>query len=114
MQGLLIRIAKALNKLWERKGRVFAERFHEHVLRSPREVRHALCYVLNNVRRHLRSAAVTLDKYCSGWWFDGWRQRLVMENVPEQPTAVARTWLLSTGWRRHRLIGLEEVPGRPG
>ena len=27
------------------------------------------------------------------------------------PVAGAHSWLLTTGWRRHELIGLREVPG---
>jgi hypothetical protein len=42
MQGLLIRVAKALNKLWSRHGRVFADRYDDRILQSPREVREAL------------------------------------------------------------------------
>ncbi|MCU0867701.1 MAG: hypothetical protein MUC36_28285, partial [Planctomycetes bacterium] len=45
LQGLLIRIARALNKLWSRRGSVFADRYHDHILKSPREVRNALRYV---------------------------------------------------------------------
>src|SRR5262245_60683663 len=39
MQGLLIRVAKALNKLWQRSGKVFADRYHDRILKTPREVR---------------------------------------------------------------------------
>ncbi len=35
MQGLSIRVAKALNKLWGRKGKVFADRYHDRILRTP-------------------------------------------------------------------------------
>ncbi|MFY9344421.1 MAG: hypothetical protein WAT39_18150, partial [Planctomycetota bacterium] len=52
LQGLAIRIARALNKLWARKGKVFADRYHGRVLTSPREVRNALVYVLGNARKH--------------------------------------------------------------
>src|ERR1700682_6494471 len=45
MQGLTIRMARALNRMMQRQGRVFAERFHAHVLRSRREVANALRYV---------------------------------------------------------------------
>jgi hypothetical protein len=41
MQGLLIRVAKALNKLWARRGAVFFDRYHARILRTPREVRNA-------------------------------------------------------------------------
>ena len=39
--GLLGRLAKALNKLFGRKGDVFPERYHDHVLRTPRETYNA-------------------------------------------------------------------------
>ncbi len=120
MQGLLIRVAKALNKLWERKGSVFAERFHEHILRTPREVRNTLAYVLNNLWRHLRSAcpsagsdsACGLDGFASGFWFDGWRDkpRFLLPEGVGPPVAQPHTWLLNTGWRRCGLIRVDEVP----
>ena len=56
MKGLLVRVARALNHLWHRKGTVFADRYHLHVLRTPREVRNALVYVLNNWKKHRRPA----------------------------------------------------------
>ena len=112
MQGLLVRIAKALNKLWGRAGKVFGDRFHDRVLKTPREVRNALAYVLNNApeggaRRRSRRL------WTSGWWFDGWREKLTLRGIDDIPrhVAKARTWLLGTGWRRHRLIDPEEVPG---
>jgi putative transposase len=52
LQGLLIRIAKALNKLWSRRGSVFADRYHDHILKSPREVRNALRYLFGNGKKH--------------------------------------------------------------
>ena len=51
MQGLLIRVARGLNRFWERKGKVFADRFHARVLRTPREVRNALHYLFHNARQ---------------------------------------------------------------
>jgi len=52
VQGLVLRMARALHKLWQRRGKVFADRYHDHILRSPREVRNALRYVLANARKH--------------------------------------------------------------
>src|SRR5205814_10262823 len=37
MQGLLVRIARGLNRLWHRRGPVLADRYHSHVLKTPRE-----------------------------------------------------------------------------
>jgi len=113
MQGLLIRVARTLNRLWSRSGKVFADRYHDHILRTPREVRQALAYVLNNARRHGLRLKLAIDHFTSGWWFDGWREKPTFKGLSsiQQPVAEARTWLLSAGWRKHRLISLEEVPG---
>ncbi|MBI4881010.1 MAG: hypothetical protein HY812_15335 [Planctomycetes bacterium] len=43
MQGLMIRLAKALNRLWGRHGRVFADRYDGRILKTPRDVKSALC-----------------------------------------------------------------------
>lgn len=102
MQGLLIRVAKALNRLWDRRGSVFADRYHDRILRTPREVRQALAYVLNNARRHGISFGRVPDPYSSGPWFDGWRDalRLGARFGWGMPVVPARTWLQKTGWRR--------------
>jgi REP element-mobilizing transposase RayT len=117
MQGLAIRIARGVNRAAGRKGKLWADRFHARTLRSPSEVRAALCYVLQNTRRHATTEcemvdANWVDPRSSGPWFDGWR------SLPEgferrrdaAPTAEPQTWLLSEGWRRCGLIRVDEVP----
>jgi REP element-mobilizing transposase RayT len=52
MQGLAIRAAKAINRTLGRNGRVFADRYDAHVLRTPTETRHAVRYVLTNHEKH--------------------------------------------------------------
>ena len=52
MKSLNGTIAKAVNRRLARKGRVIACRFHLHVLRTKREVRNAVQYVLRNAERH--------------------------------------------------------------
>src|SRR5262245_62110085 len=52
MIGLSVRIARGLNRLWRRSGQVFADRFHARILETPRAVRTALVYVLQNARKH--------------------------------------------------------------
>lgn len=118
MRGLVIRVAKALNRLWQRRGRVFPDRYHDRILRTPREVRNALAYVMNNARRHVRNLRYLIDNFASSLWFDGWRDREAKHAVRdalewecERPTATARTWLLRKGWRRHGLVSATEVPG---
>jgi REP element-mobilizing transposase RayT len=103
-QGLAIRIAKRLNKLWGRKGKVFHERFHGRDLKTPREVRGVLEYLMHNARRHgYRVAAVGPDPYSSGRWFDGWRGWRA-DTLWAAPLARARAWITTRGWRRCGLI----------
>jgi putative transposase len=53
IQGITIRIARAVNQAISRKrGKVFSDRYHEHVLRSLRETHAAIAYVLENYRKH--------------------------------------------------------------
>lgn len=61
MQGLSIRLAKGLNKMMKRDGRVLGNRFHAHVLRTPAEARRAVAYVRNNHRRHMARVGETLS-----------------------------------------------------
>jgi putative transposase len=42
MQGLEVRLARALNRALGRRGKVFGERYHARPLSSPRQVRNAL------------------------------------------------------------------------
>ena len=110
MQGLLVRIARRLNKAWGRKGKVFGDRYQAHVLKSLREVRNALCYVLHNAKKHCR-LKVDVDPFSSGAWFDGWKERV--KGLVETPLAGARTWMLNVGWRGRGLISVRERPA-PG
>jgi REP element-mobilizing transposase RayT len=113
LRCLLIRIAKALNGVWGRRGGVFEDRYHDRLLRTPREVRSALVYVLNNGRKHGVASAHALDRCASGPWFDGWLEEIRIRGMEgiERPVASPRTWLLRVGWRRHGLIGFAEMPG---
>jgi len=124
IHGLAIRIARRTNRLLGRNGRVFRDRYHARPLASPREVRLALRYVLLNGRRHAaqhgrRIAPDWFDPCSSAAWFGGWKEALPwrepwMREVAGQPppTAAARSWLLSTGWReRHGPLSLADTPG---
>jgi REP element-mobilizing transposase RayT len=117
LQGLLIRIAKALNKLWARRGSVFADRYHDHVLKSPREVRNALRYLFGNGRKHAaegREVKVpqAIDTFTSAPWFDGLGERITVKGIDAivRPVANAHTWLLTEGWLRHGRLSVHEVP----
>jgi REP element-mobilizing transposase RayT len=105
IKGLGVRIARALNRRWSRIGSVFADRYHCHVLKSPREVRNALNYVLQNAAHHKIHFAGP-DPCSSGAWFDGWQRKAPESPFQASPLPRARTWLLTVGWRRHGLIDL--------
>lgn len=108
MQGLAIRVAKAVNRVLGRRGKVWAERFHARWLTSPRAVRNALVYVLQNWRKHGQRGR-GVDPCSSGRWFAGWASAVAP--VPESsPVVTARTWLARWGWRRHGLIRPSELP----
>lgn len=122
MKGVAARVARAANRVFKRRGPVLADRFHARVLRTPREVRNAIAYVLLNARRHRAKLGRrvdpcgAIDPASSGRWFDGWRQgRVGREDGFRASDAPAvarpRSWLLSLGWRRAGLVDPTEVPG---
>jgi REP element-mobilizing transposase RayT len=121
MMSIGARLARAVNRVGGRSGPVLDGRYHHRSLRSPREVRRALSYVLLNARRHLaknrgvsRSATAHFDGASSARWFDGWRPEVAsrfLEATGHAEVARPRTWLLRVGWRRHGLVDPSEVPG---
>ena len=56
MHAITIRMARALNGVMQRRGSVFADRYHAHVLRTPTEVRNAVRYAVGNHAVHARRA----------------------------------------------------------
>jgi REP element-mobilizing transposase RayT len=119
MKSISARVARAVQRVFHCKGPVLLGRYHMRALRTPREVRNAIAYVLLNVRKHWRERTggkppVRLDEASSAHWFDGWTrsvQPLLSSREPPS-TAEPRTWLLRVGWRRHGLIDPAEVPGK--
>src|SRR6185436_9189127 len=104
--------------------KLFGDRYHARALRTPRAVRNAIRYVLNNQRHHAaqrgeRLAPSWIDPFSSGPWFRGWA-RPVRTHDPwiaelrqqSRPSAEAGVWLLAIGWRRRGLIDFDEIPGR--
>lgn len=104
IKGMCVRMARALNRSWGRAGRVFASRYHVRALKTPRDVRNALAYVLRNAVHHGIHFA-GLDPFSSAAWFDGWKDGIQAAcEWFTSPLPRARTWLLAHGWRRHGLI----------
>ena len=114
-RGLAIRVALAVNRALNRKGSVWGDRYHARQLRTPRETRAALLYVLQNWKKHLGNVT-GIDGCSSARWFEGWASPPAPPAKPI-PVARPRTWLASTGWREHGggLLGIEEAPAsKPG
>jgi REP element-mobilizing transposase RayT len=98
MKGLEVRMARALNRMMQRRGSVFADRYHAHVLRTPREVAHAIRYVLGNHAHHAEARGERVgfrvaDRFSSAIF-------LAAELPDEAPVATPATWLLRVGWLR--------------
>jgi putative transposase len=114
MAGLAIRVARAVNRLLRRRGRFWSDRYHARSLRTPREVRNGIVYVLTNWMKHRRGFAMGLDPRSSSRWFDGWKVLPdvgpLAEHLDECPVVGPRTWLAREGWRRHGLISSSETP----
>ena len=86
LQGLCIRIARALNKMMGRAGKVFGDHYHARLLRSPAALAGAIAYVLGNAAHHFGVRGA--DPYAS--------------RAPDAQASLAapRSWLLREGWRR--------------
>ncbi len=112
MQGVNVRIAKALNRLWDRNGSVFADRYETQVLKSGQQVRAALVYILNNFRLESKSDKNSVDQFSSATYFDGWDNppSKMAEKLDPAPVVAPRTALLKTSWRKYGLLKVEEVP----
>jgi REP element-mobilizing transposase RayT len=121
MQGLSVRIARGLNKLMRRSGRVIKDRFHDHLLKTALEVKRTVEYVLCNARKHRgligqrTPNAVAVDPMSSARTFDGWNTKIIVARSaapppPSLPKATHR--LLREGWRKHGLLDPARVPSR--
>ncbi len=88
LRALFIRVARGLNRVMGARGPRLADRYHEHVLRSPSETRNALLYVLGNRAVHLarwgKRPRVDVDGFSS----------LACKELVHGPGS----WLLREGW----------------
>jgi hypothetical protein len=72
-RALAIRLTLAVRRVVGHRGPVWADRYHAHELRSPREYRNALAYVLNNWKKHVRAVG-DMDAYSSAPWCSAWSE----------------------------------------
>ena len=126
MQAFQIAAASHINKAITargipRKGRVFSDRYHVRILRTPLEVRRARLYVLNNWLHHSERdrgdmRAWWVDPYSSAASFDGWKEwegdRLssLPAGYEALPVSKPRTWLMRKGWLQHGKLSIDESP----
>ena len=118
MKAVASRLARAVNRVFQRTGKVLDGRYHLQALTNPRQVRNAIAYVLCNIRKHFWqrkgfAPPVQFDAASSARWFDGWLRNAPSESLgPDlREVSPARTWLLDRGWRKWGLIDPSEVPG---
>jgi hypothetical protein len=129
LQGFQVSAARNINTLLgdgqrRRRGRVFADRYHLTVIRSPTQARHAISYVLNNFRKHGEdkeglASTWLVDPFSSGISFPDWKEledKDVMWPIREtyDPLMVRRPagWLLREGWKTAGAISAREIPGK--
>ncbi|MBK9385044.1 MAG: transposase [Planctomycetes bacterium] len=111
MNALLSPLARALNKLWGRRGQVFPDRYHDEVISTPAQARNALRYVLQNGKKHGAVPRSSIDLCSSAPLFGGWKERPSIPATPDVAiVAPASSWLLTAGWRRHGLLDIRELP----
>ncbi len=65
MKGFAVRVARGLNRVMARRGRVLGDRYHSHVLHTPLEARNAVRYVRLNALKHGIATHPTHDAYAS-------------------------------------------------
>jgi hypothetical protein len=100
VRAFSIRLARGLNTMMGRRGPVFEDRYHAHVLRTPTEVRNAVRYVLGNFESHAarrgepRSTKGWVDPFSSAASRAPREPQLAM--LVEPATSPAETWLLRT------------------
>ena len=106
-----------------RRGRVFADRYHARTLNSPKSVRNAIRYVVNNWRKHGEdkkrfARGWLVDPFSSAIRFTGWLELEDQLWMWEPSSAeykalwvwLPKTWLLRVGWRRAGPISVHDVP----
>jgi REP element-mobilizing transposase RayT len=119
MQSFAINAARAINGASERRGQVFPYRYHATQIRTARQARCALAYVLNNWRHHREDVVMgrpfeaAVDPYSSGLSFTGWKGRRFASPSGYRPLPVTppATDLLRSRWTRFGLIDAFECPG---
>jgi len=112
MRSLTIRLALRVNRVLKRRGALLADRWHGRELKTPREVRNALVYVLANGAKHGLKGADGMDPLSSAPYFRGFEgvANTLRAKRAGAVNVAARTWLLRSGWQKWGLISMAERP----
>lgn len=130
MQSFQISAAKHINRAYSvkcklverRRGSVFPDRFHQEIITTPKQARHALSYVLNNWRKHREDRGEQqrmwkVDPFSTAAIFGGWKELEghaflwpLRESWQSLVVYLPKTWLLREGWQIHGRIMTTEVP----
>jgi putative transposase len=110
LRRVAIRFALRMNRLLDRtSGKVWGDRYHRRDLKTPREVRNALVYVLMNGKKHgiCRAEESFIDPYSSAAENDVWED---VRAGPPRVCEAPRFWLLAVGWKKGGLLRTTEAP----
>jgi len=112
MQGLKVRIARALNRHWHRGGTLFFDRYHARVIEpTMRQIKKVLRYVLQNARKHGVSVPRgEADPYSSARWFSWW-QRGEMKRPLRSPPVALPTRCITTAFALVHGLDIDDLPG---
>ncbi len=117
MKSIGARIARAAQRVFGIKGRVISGAYHPHLLRTPREMYHALRYVLLNIRKHYHQQfhgpppRVQIDEASSARWFENFSRPMPADRSGKREVSRPRSWLPKTGWKRFGPIDPAAIPG---
>lgn len=117
MKSLTIRLAKGINNIHGTIGKVFKDRYHLHVLKTPTEVKTALIYVFKNTAKAIKSKNL-FDPFSSILIFKEKKELLKGEKVDSSALTKSKlewfeeelhrilgpptSFLLSEGWKRSK------------
>jgi REP element-mobilizing transposase RayT len=124
VRGLSISIARRVNRLVNRRGQFWADRWHGRTLETARAVRRAIVYVNGNGHKHGVHSGPAVDPFSSAPYFRGFSDLAGIPPIEHDPLTIprylwppsvapvaqARSWLLRAGWRNDGSIASYDVP----
>jgi hypothetical protein len=123
VRGVAVSLARRVNQLVDRRGRMFDDRWDGRALSTPEAVRDALVRVFGSFRKQGDAVRASVDPFSSGAYFAGFAEydgkpplesepQLVPRALRERgvPVVEAGVPLLADGWLALGPISITEVP----